>query len=72
MCRFFITTAFKIVLIIFNKSLLMHNLLYKAFFSAWALAIFKEITVRYAPYENPQINNLQVICVNIQVTIFTP
>lgn len=68
--RFFITTALKFLLVLFNKTLLFHNMLYKALFLNGLLIVFKELLIKFRPFENEHFNVLSIICANVCVRLF--
>ena len=54
--RFFLSTGFKLILVMFYDLLIMHSMLYKALFANLTLVVFKELIIKYKPYENASLN----------------
>ncbi|CDW82073.1 UNKNOWN [Stylonychia lemnae] len=63
--RFFLLTALKAILIIYNKLMVFNDLIYKTLFAGLTLIIFKQLIIKLKPYENDQFNDLQQSCFNI-------
>lgn len=66
--RFIVMTAFKILLVLINKVITLHRMIYKNIFGLISLIALKEMVKKYRPFEDEHFNRLQIFSLNACVS----